>query len=182
MKKFFLSLCICSTSCLLFADSNGLSEARKLAEMGIIVNQSSLAPQYGETTSTDIQESALYRVDDFITRQEVLGIALKLKDVILPDGYVCRDFFRDTGEWWVCRAAELSSDHGIVTRANLYFRPRSILTLGEALGIVIKAQDIPLSTRSTNIISGSLPDWQKRLILTIQDQNITLNIRDEQGQ
>jgi len=136
---------------------------------------------FSSNVARDIQESTLYRLDDFITRQEVLGIALKLKGVTLPDAYVCRDFFRDTGEWWVCRAAELSSDHDIVTRANLYFRPRSVLTLGEALGIVIKAQAIRLSTRSTNIISGSLPDWQKRLILTIQDQNITLNIRDEQG-
>ena len=81
----------------------------------------------------------------------------------------------------MCRAAELSADYGIVTRANLYFRPRDFLTLGEALGIVIKALDIPLSNTSTNTISGTLPAWQKRIVLTVQEKQITLNVRDDNG-
>ena len=68
-----------------------------------------------------------------------------------------------------------------MTRANLFFRPRDVLTLAEALGITIKALNIQLSNTSTNAISGSLPEWQKRLILTIQEQNITLNVRDDNG-
>jgi hypothetical protein len=68
-----------------------------------------------------------------------------------------------------------------VTRANLYFRPRDFLTLGEAMGIVIKALDIPLSNASTSTIVGSLPVWQKRLILTVQENQITLNVRDDNG-
>ena len=94
---------------------------------------------------------------------------------------MCRDFFRDTGEWWVCRAAELSADADIVTRANLLFRPRDTLTLGEALGILFKAQNISLSTTATSIVPGNLPDWQKRLILTIQEKQISMNIRDDSG-
>lgn len=82
----------------------------------------------------------------------------------------------------MCRAAELSADYGIVTRANLYFRPRDFLTLGEAMGIVIKALDIPLSNTSTSTIAGSFPTWQKRLILTIQESQITMNVRDDNGQ
>lgn len=81
----------------------------------------------------------------------------------------------------MCRAAELSADYGIVTRANLYFRPRDFLTLGEAMGIAIKALNITLSNTSTDTISGPLPAWQKRLILTVQEKQIALNVRDENG-
>jgi hypothetical protein len=179
MKYFLLCFVLISTS--LFAD-NGLSQARELAEKGIIVNQSSIiAPQSAVTISADIRESALYRISDPIIRQEVLGMALKLKWITLPDAYVCRDFFRDTGEWWVCRAAELSADADIVTRANLLFRPHDTLTLGEALGILLKGQNISLSTTATSTIPGDLPDWQKRLILTIQEKEITMNVRDDSG-
>ncbi len=49
------------------------------------------------------------------------------------------------------------------------------------MGIVIKVLDIPLSNTSTSTISGSLPVWQKRLILTVQEKQITLNVRDDNG-
>jgi hypothetical protein len=181
MKKIFFFVSLLSISFSLFADLSGLSEARELAEKGIIVDQSSMAQEYRINTSLDLQESAMYRLSDSIIRQEVLGIALKLRGIDLPSWYTCRDFYRDTGEWWVCRAAELSADYGIVTRANLYFRPRDVLTLAEALGITFKALDISLSNTSTSSISGSLPAWQKRLILTIQEKQITLNVRDDNG-
>lgn len=71
----------------------------------------------------------MYRLNDFIIRQEVLGMALKLKGITLPDSYFCRNYYQDTAEWWVCRAAELSADNDIVTRANLHFRPHDSLTL-----------------------------------------------------
>lgn len=170
MKKILFFITLVSISLSLFAQSSGLPEARELAQMGIIVDQSSMAQEYRINTSLDIQESAMYRLSDMIIRQEVLGIALKLKGVDLPSGYACRDFYRDTGEWWVCRAAELSADYGIVTRANLYFRPRDVLTLAEALGITIKALDIPLSNTSTTTIQGNMPDWQKRIFLTIKEE------------
>ncbi len=82
----------------------------------------------------------------------------------------------------MCRAAELSADYDIVTRANLNFRPHDTLTLAEALGITIKALNINLSTTPTSTISGTLPDWQKRLVLTIQENQISLDVRDSSGQ
>lgn len=82
----------------------------------------------------------------------------------------------------MCRAAELSADADIITRANVSFRPHDRLTLAEALGITIKALNINLSMTPTSNISGTLPDWQKRLILTIQEHQITLDVRDSSGQ
>lgn len=49
------------------------------------------------------------------------------------------------------------------------------------MGIVVKALNMSLSTTSSDSISGTLPAWQKRLILTIQEKQITLNIRDAAG-
>jgi len=109
---------------------------------------------------------------------------LKLRGIELPSAYTCRDYFHDAGiagEWWVCRSAELAADADIVTRANTLFRPRATLTLAEALGIVIKSLNISLSNTSTSTVSGSLPAWQKRIILTIQEKQIPLNIRDSSG-
>lgn len=123
----------------------------------------------------------MYRLSDAVIRQEVLGTALKLKSISLPDSYICRNYFYDISEWWVCRAAELAADYDIITRANLSFRPHDQLTLAEALGITLKALDISLSTTPTASISGSLPAWQKRLILTIQEKQISMDVRDESG-
>ncbi|MCB9806944.1 hypothetical protein H6768_03560 [Candidatus Peribacteria bacterium] len=140
-----------------------------------------MIPQYGVPGSADIQEASMYRLSDTIIRQEVLGIALKLRGIALPDLYSCKNYYQDTYEWWVCRAAELSADSGIITRANLHFRPHDSLTLGEALGITIKALGIQLSAHSIAGISDPIPEWQKRLILTIQERQISMDVRDRNG-
>ncbi len=114
----------------------------------------------------------MYRLGDFLTRQEALGIIVKMANLYLPPSYSCRKYFTDTPEWWVCRAAEVSANNGIVSRNNTRFRPRDTLTLAESLGLMIKALNIPLSTSSTSTISGNIPDWQKRIILTLREQNI----------
>jgi hypothetical protein len=45
----------------------------------------------------------------------------------------------------------------------------------------MNALDITLSKTSTDSIPGNLPAWQKRLILTIQEEKIALNVRDVNG-
>lgn len=181
MKKIIFVFLLLSFSAFAQTD-NGLSDARALAEQGIIVNQSAMSPVSNPSLTTDVQEASMYRLYDTIIRQEVLGIALKIRGVYLPDSYACRGYYRDTAEWWVCRAAELSADQGIITRANLHFRPHDTLTLAEALGITIKSLNIALSTTPTDTIGGSEADWQKRLVLTIAENQIALDIRDNNGQ
>ncbi len=142
-----------------------------------------MAAPYVDSTSslTTVQESGMYRLSDELIRQEALGVALRLKGADLSDYYRCQNYFRDTSEWWVCRAAERAADFGLVTRANLYFRPHDTLTLAEGLGITLNSLAISHSSTSTATIPGTLPAWQKRLILTIQEQQIALDIRDSSG-
>lgn len=110
-----------------------LESARYLGEQDIIVNQSAQAQEYRINTSLDVQETAMYRLSDPLVRQEALGIIVKMANLYLPPSYSCRQYFNDTPEWWVCRAAEVSADNGIVSRANTKFRPRDSLTLAESL-------------------------------------------------
>lgn len=149
-----------------------LESARYLGEQDIIVNQSVQAQEYRINTSLDVQETAMYRLSDPLVRQEALGIIVKMANLYLPSLYSCRGYFNDTPEWWVCRAAEVSADNGIVSRANTKFRPRDTLTFAESFGLLVKALNIELSAKSTSTIFGNIPDWQKRLILTAREQDI----------
>lgn len=139
------------------------------------------APYAGDSNIGTLQEASMYRLSDSLVRQEALGTALKLKGVTLSDYYMCHNYFRDTAEWWVCRAAEMAADYGLVTRANLSFRPHDTLTLAESLGITMNSLGISLSTTSTATVPGNIPAWQKRLILTLEEQEIPLNVRDDNG-
>ena len=85
MKKILFFVTLVSISLSLFAQSSGLPEARELAEMGVIVDQSTMLQASPISTSSDVQESAMYRLSDLIIRQEVLGVALKLRGVGLPN-------------------------------------------------------------------------------------------------
>jgi hypothetical protein len=95
--------------------------------------------------------SFLYRLDDTITRAEVIGMALKIKWITLPNDYTCKNYFSDVKydakNNWICRAVELAADNWLVTRANLKFRPQDKITKVEALAIM-------LSTKSTVIIKN----------------------------
>jgi hypothetical protein len=74
------------------AEYTGLEAARELSQDGVIVNYSPVA---GNST---IQEASLYKLNNALIRQEAVGIALRLRNITLPDGYLCNNYFRDTNE------------------------------------------------------------------------------------
>lgn len=84
-----------------------------------------------------------YRLDDSITRAEVVGIALKMRGEALPESYICKNYFSDvkfvpfSNDQWICRAVELAADAGFVSRGNLKFRPQDKITRAEALAILV---------------------------------------------
>jgi hypothetical protein len=55
--------------------------ANSLALSGIIVDQSA--------------NPTKYRLDDTITRQEVIGMTLKFQGILLPTNYTCKGYFTD---------------------------------------------------------------------------------------
>jgi len=112
--------------------SADLSNANYLAGQGIVVQQ-----------TTD----ANYRLDDRILRQEIIGMALKMKGVSLPENYTCKKYFTDvTKNDWVCRALEIAADNGMITRANTKARPTDFVTRAEALAILLKTGKVSLSS------------------------------------
>lgn len=70
----------------------GLDAARELSQDGVIMNYSTI------TKNSALQEASLYGLNNTLIRQEAIGIALKLRNITLPDGYTCNNYFRDTNE------------------------------------------------------------------------------------
>ncbi len=155
MKKFFFVLVFSS---LLFSlnevrayTSSDVSNAQFLANQWIIVKQSTTAG---------------YRLDNTITRAEVIGMALKIKWITLPNNYICKNYFIDApynpSNNWICRAVELAADNGIITRGNTKARPQDSITRAEALAMLVwkfeaEWRDYPYSFDTT--IS-----WQRFLL------------------
>ena len=74
--------------------STDVDNATFLANENLIVKQSS---------------SSGFRLDDTITRAEVVGTALKFR---LPENYKCKNYFSDVkNNDWICRAVEIGADH-----------------------------------------------------------------------
>lgn len=128
MKKFFLSSLL-ATSVFAFAyTQTGVDHANFLAEKGIVTKQS---------------DPKNYRLDDYITRAELVGISLKLKGIPLPENYQCKKYFSDvTANDWICRAVEMAADEGLISRNNTKFNPQRNITRAESLAIMLKASGL----------------------------------------
>lgn len=165
MKKFFLLLSLCS---LLFSlevfsyTSDDVAIANKLADADIIV------PHKNNLDA--------YRLDDTVSRQEVIGMTLKLKGVALPLTYDCKGYFsdatfdKDSTDAWVCRAVELAADRGLITQENKTTRPRDKITKAEALAMIWKGAglDINVSTEGDGTFydasDTAAVEWQENLL------------------
>lgn len=148
MKKLLLSSLVI-TSIFAFAyTSIDVENADYLANQGIILKQSF---------------ASKYRFTDTITRAEVVGIALKIKWVILPNDYQCKKYFSDvTTNDWICRAIEIWADEWFVSRANVQFRPQDKITIAEALAIMVKSGGITYPrnvVRNDEYFKSSIPQW-----------------------
>lgn len=128
MKKLLLSSFVI-TSVLAFAyTQTAVDNANFLAGKGIVTKQS---------------DEKLYRLDDYITRAELVGISLKLKGTTLPENYQCKKYFSDvTANDWICRAVEIAADEGLISRTNKTFNPQRNITRSESLAIILKASGL----------------------------------------
>ena len=185
MRSLFFCLSFfCVGMSLALTNNPALESARELAQDGVIVDQSSLAGQYRINTSLDIQEANMYRLNDTLIRQEALKVALKIRGIEVPPSSLCRGYFLDLPEEWVCRVVEFAADYDIVTRANSRFRPHDSLTLAESLKILMVSLQIPLTNTAyseAKIILGLLPDWEVRTLLTLREKNISFTLYDSFG-
>lgn len=123
-----------------------LESANFLAEKGYIVNNSEALQKY--------------RLDNTITRSELIGIALKIGGIELPDSYQCKNYYSDVAynsqNNWICRAIEIAADNKIITRNNIYFRPGDNITNSEALAILMRVKNIKYDK---DIASSGYKEW-----------------------
>lgn len=130
MKKISLFIASALISLSAFgATLTDIDDANFLAREWILVDQSN------NTTN--------YRLDESILRQEIIGIALKIKWVTLPEDYVCKNYYTDVKtdpvNNWICRAVEIAADNAMISRENKLFRPQEYVTESEALAILFSA-------------------------------------------
>lgn len=168
MKKIFLILSLClfvfSLDEVYAYTSADVAIANGLADANIIVDQ--------RTNPNN------YRLDASISRQEVIGMTLKLKNVALPNNYTCKWYFTDAtfskthADSWVCRAVELAADRGLITRDSATTRPSDKITKAEALALAWKWSGMDIETHENE--SGAFYDgngkiaekWQENLLQT----------------
>lgn len=137
-----------------------LSDADYLAALGYIAKKPS---------------AAWYKLSDFILRQEVVALAVKLMNIYIPEDYTCRGLFIDVSanqpNTWSCRIVEKAFDKGIVTTQGVYFKPEEEITLVEAIGILFRAGDIKVKQYN----GGELELWQNNIIGTAFDLHLVGN-------
>ncbi len=176
MKKLFVFFVLISPLSLLAYTSEDTAIANNLADANIIVDQRSTPDKY--------------RLDDSISRQEVIGMTLKLKGIALPNNYVCKGYFTDAifakthPDAWVCRAVELAADRGIITRESPTTRPSDKITKAEALAIAWKGSGMSIDTHEdedgTFYDSSDKPSeaWQENLLQTAFEAGVITPTRD----
>jgi len=117
-----------------------------------------------------------YRLNDFVLRQEVIWMAIKLWGFSLPENYSCKWYFKDVSTIkpnnWACRVVEISADNSIITKANSNFRPEDKITKIEALAILLKWAKIDVTQfTSSNFSDVSIP-WQINIVNTALNKKI----------
>lgn len=145
-----------------------VTDAQYLARQGYIVSQAN---------------SDHYALDRDIFRQEIIGVALKITDTQLVDGYICQNYFDDVSNVvpnnWACRAVEMASDLGLVTRANTSFRPQDPISKAEAVAILMQSLGMEkASPISQYEFDEDVVAWQKPYIAALVKLDI---IRDTKG-
>lgn len=173
MKKLLLCSLLATRIFAFASTQTDVDNANYLAWQNIITKQSNAAG---------------YRLNDTITRAEVVGIALKIKWVALPDNYHCKNYFSDVkynvNNNWICGAVELGADRWLVSRTNKAFRPQDKITRAEALSIISRAANIEMvdDDKCNSLIWESLPyyddfsqntpKWIKKIYCSLLQYNI----------
>lgn len=105
--------------------------------------------------------TSAYRLDDTITRKEVMKIIAKLDGGTIPETCVWK-FSDVTKDWW-CKYIEWALSKWYIA-ANKTFRPNDNITIPEALKMILKARWI-------NNTYSELA-WQSNYIKTAFDKNL----------
>gem|GEM_PF-2221657 len=131
-----LVLCIASIA---FIEANYDYEyANMLAQRGIIEDHS--------------LSSGQYRLNDTISRKEMLKIMIGLSDATAE---ICEAVFSDIStDDWACKYATAGVQHGFIAK-NATFRPDDTISKAETLKMILRARNIEVPERS---------DWQSAYV------------------
>jgi len=128
------------------AATSGISAAGYLAAQGVI---------------TAAQDSSAYRLEDTITRKEMMKIVMNLSGKASPD--TCESVFDDVVNDWGCKYIEAALKNNFIAQ-NANFRPDESITKAESIKLVLKARGIDKAYNSS--------DWQGDYMRTALDNGL----------
>lgn len=145
MKKTLSSLAISAIALSALAPnaSANISAANTLAAKGVI------------TASSD------FRLNDTITRKEMMKIVMNLSGKNVPD--TCKGSFWDVTNDWGCKYIEAALVNGFIAK-NASFRPDDTITKAESIKLALGARGISKATDTG--------DWQADWMNTAFDNSL----------
>lgn len=118
-----------------------------------------------KTTNCDTAECTNYA-----PRQELVGIATRIRNVSMKESYVCQNIFSDvsatTTPGWTCQVAERAANSGLISRERVAFGPLLPASRVEAYSILLASICIDPSSESITGFAGKnqIEAWQKKVI------------------
>lgn len=107
-----------------------------------------------------------YHLSDFVMREEVVAMAVKMLNIYIPDDYSCRGSYDDLSATkpnnWACRVMEFAAEKWLITLQGSRAKPEEYVTLIETLSIFFKVGGIKIEQYT----GGEFEPWQNNIIGT----------------
>ena len=112
-------------------------------------------------------------------RQELVGMATRIRNIPMKDNYVCQNIFSDvTGAsvpGWTCQIAERAMESGLITTGREIFQPLQGATRAEAYATLMKSVCINISSEVVSNFpeDNTFDTWQKKVISAAMHRGLT---------
>lgn len=105
----------------------------------------------------------------YAPRQEVVGIATRIRNIPMKKNYICQNMFLDVSATtlpsWMCQIAERAANAGLISRERTSFEPLMPASRAEAYSTLLASICIDTSSESIVGFAGKNVDaWQKKVI------------------
>ncbi len=115
---------------------------------------------------------------EFVNRQDVLAMALKVLNVYLPEDYTCQGIFKDVTATKpnsrTCQLVETAIDKGIIIKKRSTFQPEEKITFVDMLEMFLNVGNIQVAKYS----GGEFEPMQTNIIGTAFHSGLVGDVSD----
>ncbi len=107
-----------------------------------------------------------YHLSDFVKKEEVVAMAVKMLGIYIPDDYTCHGTYDDLSATrpnnWACKVMETAVEKWLITIEGRRARPEEYITLIDTVNIFLKVGGIKIEQYT----GGEFEPWQNNVIGT----------------